>query len=212
MGWSSFKSNDALNGFFSEDGVAETRGDVRELLVVSPFNLVLVTLVVIVDTRSRSFTKSLLVVVVLGLRVPGAGGLSPSMVELEVDVVQMGVGGLTVSDLIVLRRNVALFLEVIGANLCDMHVNQVGVRAVDLHELVFVVTVQIDVVVVADVLVAKDVLGFAVLVAWGIHVPQLHVAGLLLLIDLKEEVLLGDDLLVGGLSELFFRNLAFEFD
>ena len=184
----------------------------RELLVVSPFNFVLITLIVIVVTRSRSFTKSLLVVDVLGLRVPGTGRLSPSMVELEVHVVQMAVGGLTVSDLIVPGGNVVLFLEVLGANLCDMHVNQVGIRAVNFHELVFVVTVQIDVVVVADVLVGKDVLGFAVLVAWGIHVIQLHVAGLLLLVDLEEEVLLGDDLLVGGLSELFFRNLAFEFD
>jgi hypothetical protein len=134
------------------------------------------------------------------------------MVEFEVDVVQMTMDELTVRDLIVLSRNVALFLEVLGANHCNVHIDHVGVRPVNFHHLLLVMTVNINVVVVADVLVGKDVLGLAVDVSWSLHVVQLHVADLLLLIDLEEEVLLGDDFLVGGLSELFSRYLGFEID
>jgi len=74
------------------------------------------------------------------------------VVELEIDVVQMTVDRFTVSDLIVLCGYVALFLEIFWANLCNMHVNHVGVMTINLHHLLFVVAVHIDVVTGADVL------------------------------------------------------------
>lgn len=83
----SLNTNDAFDGLLAEDGIAETSRHVRELLVVAPLNLPLVTLVVIVMARRRPRLKSLLVVDLLGLREPSARWLSPSVVELEVDVV-----------------------------------------------------------------------------------------------------------------------------
>ena len=89
MRWCSLNAENALDGLLAEDGVAETRGDVRELLVITPLDFPLVTLVVIVMACSWPRLKSLLVVNLLGLREPGAGRLSPSVVELEVNVVQV---------------------------------------------------------------------------------------------------------------------------
>ena len=51
-----------------------------------------------------------------------------------------------------------------------------------------------------------------VLVTGSLHVPNLHVSLLLLLINLEEEVLLGDDLLVGALSKFLTRDLVLELD
>ena len=50
------------------------------------------------------------------------------------------------------------------------------------------------------------------LISRGIHVPNLHVTALLLFINLKEEVFLGDDLLVSVLSKLFTIMLVLELD
>ena len=57
------------------------------------------------------------------------------------------------SDLVVLGRNVALLVEVLGTDLGDVHVDHVGVVAVQFHHLALVVTIDIDVVLVGDVLV-----------------------------------------------------------
>ena len=154
--------------------------------------------------------KSLLEVDLLGLGEPGAGGLSPSVIEIKVLVVQMLVDVFTVSGLVVLSGDVALLLEVFGADLSDMHINEVGVVTVDLHHLVGVLAVDVDVVVGADVLVGQDHLRLAELVSRGIHVSNLQVASLLLLIDLEEEVLIDDDLDIGTRSEPHSINLIFK--
>ena len=212
MGRCSLDTSDALDWLLSQDGVTETASNVRELLVISPLDFPLVTLVVIVMARGGSIFKSLLEVDLLGLGEPGAGGLSPSVIEIKVLVVQMLVDVFTVSGLVVLSGDVALLLEVFRADLSDMHINEVGVVTVDLHHLVGVLAVDVDVVVGADVLVGQDHLRLAELVSWGIHVSNLQVASLLLLIDLEEEVLLGDDLVIGALSELLSGDLVFEFN
>lgn len=93
-----------------------------------------------------------------------------------------------------------------------MHVNQVGIVSVYFHHLVWVLPIDVDIVVRADVLVRQDHLWFAILVPWRLHVCNLEVTSLLLLIDLKEEVFLGDDLLIGALGEFFALDLVFEFD
>lgn len=77
------------------------------------------------------------------------------------------------SNLIKLGWDVVLLVEVFGADLSDVHVNHVGVVPIYLHHLVFVVPINVDVVVRADVLVRQDHLGLPVLVTWGVHVPQL---------------------------------------
>ena len=91
MCWCSFNANDPFNGLLSQDGVAETGRYVRELLVVPPLDFPFVAPIVIVVRRRGPILKSLLVVDFLGLREPGSGGLSPSVIELEVDVVEMAV-------------------------------------------------------------------------------------------------------------------------
>lgn len=95
------------------------------------------------------------------------------MIKLKVDVVQMVVGFLTMGHLIVLRRDIALLLEVLGTHLSDMHVNEVGVVAINLKQLFLVAAIDVDVVGGADVLVRQDNLRVAVLVAWRVHVPHL---------------------------------------
>lgn len=82
----------------------------RELLIVSPFDLPLVTLVVIVMARSWSILKSLLEVDLLGLGEPSASGLSPPVVEFKVDVVQMSVDIFTMSCLVVFGWDITLLL------------------------------------------------------------------------------------------------------
>jgi len=208
----SLNSKHALNGLFAEDGVAQATGDVRELLVISPLDFPLVTLVVIVMARRRSILKSLRVVDLLRLREPGSGGLSPSVVEFKVDVVKVAENILSfpVGLLVVLRLDVALSLQVLRANLCDVQIDHVAVVTVDLHQLVLVIAVHIDVVAGADVLVGQDHLWHAILVARGLHVSDLHVTVFLALIHAVEEVLLGHDLLVGALCKLFSIDLVLE--
>ena len=56
-------------------------------------------------------------------------------------------------NLVVLSGNVALLLKVLGTNLGDVHINHVGVMTVEFHHLVWVLAIDVDVVIWADVLV-----------------------------------------------------------
>ena len=114
--------------------------------------------------------------------------------------------------LIVLGRNIALLVKVLWTHLCDVHVNHVGVVAVDLHHLIRVLTIDIDVVVGANVLVRKNSLRLSELITGGIHVPELQVFGLLLLVNLEEEIFLGDNFIIGLFGHFFRGNLVFELD
>ena len=76
----------------------------------------------------------------------------------------------TVGRLVVLCWDVALLLQILRADLRDMHIDQVSVVSIDLHHLIGVLAVNVDVVVGADMLVWQDRLRLAELVAWGIHV------------------------------------------
>ena len=183
----------------------------RELLVISPFDLPFVASIVIVVTRCWPVFKTLLVVDFLSLGIPHAVWLSPSVIELKVHVVQMVVDFLLVSNLVQVAGDVALLVEVLGSDLCDVHVDQISIVTVNLHHLVLVIAIDIDVVAGRDVLVRQDHARLSKLVTGSLHVPNLHVSALLLLINLEEEVLLGDHLVVGILSKLFSANLIFEF-
>jgi hypothetical protein len=59
----------------------------RELLLLSPLDIELGALIVIVMVSMRAVGKGLLVVNFLGLGQPGAGRLPPSVVEVEEHVV-----------------------------------------------------------------------------------------------------------------------------
>ena len=184
----------------------------RELLVISPFDLPFVASIVIVVTRCWPVFKTLLVVDFLSLGVPNAVWLSPSVIELKVHVVQMVVDFLLVSNLVQVAGDVALLVEVLRSDLCDVHVDQISIVTVNLHHLVLVIAIDINVVARRNVLMSQDDAWLSELVTRGIHVPNLHVTALLLLINLKEEVLFGYDLLISALSKLLTIMLVLEFD
>lgn len=58
-----------------------------ELLLLSPLDIELGTLIMIVVVSMRAVGQGLLVINFLGLREPGAGRLPPSVVEVEEQVV-----------------------------------------------------------------------------------------------------------------------------
>jgi hypothetical protein len=60
-------TKDSLDGLFTEDGVTETFSNVGELLVISPLNLELGALIVIVMVSSRAVLQGLSEVNFLGL-------------------------------------------------------------------------------------------------------------------------------------------------
>lgn len=208
----SLNANNALDRLLTKHWETEASGYVRELLVISPLDLPLVTSIVIVMARGGPSLKSLLVVNLLGLREPSTSGLPPAVIELEVDVVKMAMSSLGKSNLVVFSGDVALLVEVLRANLCNVHINHVRVVAVDLHHLLLIISVDINVMARANVLVRENDLRLSVLVARSLHVPNLKVAVLLGLIYLEVEVLLGDHLVVGSLSKLLLVNLVLEFD
>ena len=132
------------------------------------------------------------------------------MVELEVDVVQMAMRLLAMGDLIVLGWDVALLIEILGAHLSDVHIDQVGIVAVNFDHLVLIVAINVDVVRRADMVVWQDNLRVSVLVSRGIHVPDLQILVLFVFIDAEVEVLLRDDLIVGALGEILRVDIVLE--
>ena len=59
----------------------------REFLLFSPLNIELSTLIMIVVMSNGALFKGLLVVYLLSLREPCAGGLPPPVVEIEEHVI-----------------------------------------------------------------------------------------------------------------------------
>jgi hypothetical protein len=84
-------TENTLDGLFTENGITKTVSNVRELLLFSPLNIKLSALIVVVVMCVWASIKSLLMVNLLGLREPGASGLSPSVVEIEEHVVKLNV-------------------------------------------------------------------------------------------------------------------------
>ena len=153
MSLSTLHSENSLNWLFSEFWVTKTVGDVRELLIISPLDFVPVSSIVIIMSSSWSILEVLLEVDLLSLREPSTGWLSPSVVELKVHVCEMEVSVLHWSNLRVLCWNVALLLQILWSDLGDVQVNQVGIVSVDLHKLVLIFTINVDVVLNLNVLV-----------------------------------------------------------
>lgn len=123
-------TEDSLYGLFLKDGVAETGSDVGELLFVGPLDLVGGTLIVIVVVSLGPGIELLLEINVLSLGDEIACWLSPSVVVLEELIVQMSIVLLGVLDLVEALGNVALGVKVIGSDLCDVQIYQVGVVTV----------------------------------------------------------------------------------
>jgi hypothetical protein len=89
MSGGALNAKNLLDRLLSQDGISETVGDMRELLLLSPLDIELRALIVIVMVRMWAVGQRLLMVELLGLREPGAGRLSPSVVKVEEHVVQV---------------------------------------------------------------------------------------------------------------------------
>jgi len=109
----------------------------RELLVFTPFNLMLGSTIVIVMSGGRSVTEGFSVTNFLGLREPGSCWLSPSVVVLKEFVIEMVLNlGLRMGDLVKSGRDIALLVKVTRADLGDMQVDHIAVISVDIHEFI----------------------------------------------------------------------------
>jgi hypothetical protein len=91
VGRGALYTKNTLNWLFTKNWVAKTISDMRELLFFCPLNVKFSALIMIVVVSMRALLKSLLVVDLLSLGEPCAGGLPPSVVEIEEHVVQVNV-------------------------------------------------------------------------------------------------------------------------
>mmetsp|Transcript_4450 Transcript_4450/g.7592 ORF Transcript_4450/g.7592 Transcript_4450/m.7592 type:complete len:349 (+) Transcript_4450:618-1664(+) len=207
----SLESQDSLEGALAELGVAESRGHVRELLVVGPLDIVL---------------RALIMVVVVG------GGLPlPLNLELlfeEIHDIRGLAEGMVVSvehvaDRVVVLfegiygehvgRHILLVIQVSGPDLGDVKVDHHAVEGVDLSHLLGSEGLCIHVILNIDTTVGYDDIGSAVGVAGGIEVVDLDVLVLLVLVEIKVHALFGDHLFQGQARHgglLLLRNLLLE--
>lgn len=108
----------------------------RELLVVLPLYLPLVTSVVVVVSGSWQIVFVLSMVKLLSLREPSASGLSPSVVVLKEHVVQARILLLVRVLLVKARWYVTHFIQIIRTHLRNVHVNQVAVVSINFEKLI----------------------------------------------------------------------------
>ena len=78
-----------------------------------------------------------------------------------------------------------------------MHVNHIGVKAIDIEHLVFVITINVNWMLDMEMFVWKDYLWLAIFVSRGTHIINFEIPVFLGLINLEEEILSRNDLIVG---------------
>jgi hypothetical protein len=147
VGGRTFDTKDAFDRLLSKNREAEAFSNMRELLLLCPLDLELRALVMIVMVSRWAILESLSVVNLLGLTEPGAGWFPPTMVELEEHVVEMLVSVTDRLYLVEALRNIADLVEVLGAYLANMQVNQVAVKAIDFKHFVLSEPLGVDVMV-----------------------------------------------------------------
>jgi len=119
------------------------------------------------------------------------------VVVLEEAIVQVGVGLVGLLLLVVAGGDVADLVEVVGANLGNVHVDKVRVVTVQFEKFVLAVQVfEVDVVGHIDVLVGQDVAWLLSGVTGNRQGPCANVFADFVLVDSEEEVLLCDDFLI----------------
>ena len=174
-----------------------------ELLIITPLDFVLVSLIVIIVCGGWAIIQSFLVVKFLSLREPGSCWFSPSVIILKVDVFQLGIGFVHNGILVESFWDVALCIEILRSDLGNMHVNHVRVKTVDIKHLVLVITINVNWMLDMEMLVWKDYLWLTIFVSWGGHVVNFEIPVFLSLINLEEEILSCNDFIVGLSSKSF---------
>lgn len=183
MGGCSFESEDGLDGLSSEHGISESVSDMGEFLVLSPLDIVLGALAVVVVVGLGSALEGLKVVQFLGLREPCSCGLSPPVVVLKVHVVQMDVSIPNGLHLIEVGRNIASLIEVLRPDLADVKVNEVMVVGVDFVEFVLGKILGVEPSLNVHIFVRKNHGWVSVGIAGGLLIVDLQVLAFLVLIN-----------------------------
>jgi hypothetical protein len=125
------ETEDLFNGLLSHNGISQAIGYVRELLLLSPLDVPLKALIVIVVMSVLSIGEGLLVVDLLSLGEPGASGLPPSVVEIEEHVVQVLVLITDRLDLVEVRGDVRHFVQILRTNLADVKIYHMAIVSVN---------------------------------------------------------------------------------
>ena len=174
-----------------------------ELLIITPLDFVLVSLIVIIVCGGWTILQSFLVVEFLSLREPGSCWFSPSVVILKVDVLQLGIRLVQDSILVESFWDVALRIEIFRSDLGNVHVNHIGVKTINIEHLFLVIAINVDRMLDMEMLVWKDYLWLTIFVSWGGHVVNFEIPVFLSLINLEEEILSCNDFIVGLSSKSF---------
>ena len=153
MCWGSFKTNNTLNRFLSQDWISESVCYMWELLIVAPFNLILIALIMIVVRSRRSILQGFLMVQLLSLWEPCPCWLPPPVVVFEVHVVKLWVWLVCHSFLIESLGDVALCIQIVRSHLRNVHIDHVGVVAIDIKHLLLIIPINIDWMLNVEVLV-----------------------------------------------------------
>ena len=149
IGRCSLESKDTLDRLLTHDRHTKSRGDVGELLILSPLNVILVSLIVVVVISSGSVTKLLGKSNLNIKEIPG--WLSPPVVVIKEHIVQVEIILESGSGLTHVRRDIPLLINDARSHLRNMHINHQGVVSINFKK--FVVSKILGVDVVLDVTV-----------------------------------------------------------
>ena len=183
MSRGALNTKNTLNWLFSENWESKSIGNMGELLFLSPFNIEVRSFVVIVMISCLTVLKSLLEIDLLSLREPCSCWLPPSVVVLEELVVEVTVCVTDRLDLVEASWDVTYLIEILGADLTDMEIDQVAVETIDFEHFILSETFGVNPMINMHMLVGKGDGRVAMMVAWGLFVEQLDVCGLLVLIN-----------------------------
>jgi hypothetical protein len=204
VGWGSLKTKDSFYWLLSKSWESESGSDMRELLIITPLNIVLGTLAVIVVISGWLVSKGLLELQLNGVSL--SSWFSPSVVVLEEHVVQMEIVSIGRSNLVHVWWNVANFVINAWSHLSNVHIDQETIVSVDFEKLVLSEVLGIKVVLNITMLVRKDYIRVLKFVSWSFEIVDLKILRLLVLIKTEIVVALSSYLIISISlkSNLFF--------
>lgn len=169
----SLNAEDALDWLLTENRIAKSVSNMRELLFLSPLNIELGALIVIVVMSMRAVLQGLLVVDLLSLREPCASGLSPPVIEIEEHVIQVLISVADALELVEMSGDVAHLVKILGADLTDVKIDHMVIVGIDLGQLLLSESLRVEPVLDVNVLMREDNRGVTVVIPWGLTVIDL---------------------------------------
>ena len=172
----------------------------RELLVLSPFNIIFVTFIVIVViggwSVSQLFRENELDFHLL------SGWLSPSVIVLEEHVVQLKTILKLWVDLIHMGWDIALLVNYTWSYLSNVHINHKTIVSINFKKFILGQRFSFDIMLNIDMLVRKNDIWVSEFVSWSFRVENFKVFLLLVGIIGEEVVTIGSDLCESVVSEI----------